>query len=475
MFLNKKSLNILNLFLSLKRYSYSELETVLKIKKRSITMNINTVNSFLHNHNINGILKEDEIFYIDEKEILKIKDLLSHAPFSPIERRDYILLKLFFTNKVILSNSFIELDITRRTLNYDLERIKEYLIKYNLKLESLPSKGVFLIGNEIDIRFLFASYLTKYFVERDSCHNLFINLINSIFSKKEVSLAKKIVLNLINKMNIPLPPEDFFKIVSIILIHSFREINFPCSYEKYRTSQVLLENKYYNKVINFLKTHGLEELKIYELDTIAELLLSLDIERYTMNIENEVNLFLKNLEFKLNITIPKEQDFLMQVSNAIRIGKFKAELNFLEHKELHKLDREYKKYYVEINNVIKEIIPKFYLEDIIYLTILIKNSVDMSDLEHKKPKNIAIIDNSFNHIYGKMLLKYIKGNYYVNILKILDNYQLKDFLKNENEIDFILTLNDINIKKTKVPTIKMDFKYILNNVCELEKHGFLKK
>ena len=475
MFLNKKSLNILNLFLSLKRYSYSELETVLKIKKRSITMNINTVNSFLHNHNINGILKEDEIFYIDEKEILKIKDLLSHAPFSPIERRDYILLKLFFTNKVILSNSFIELDITRRTLNYDLERIKEYLIKYNLKLESLPSKGVFLIGNEIDIRFLFASYLTKYFVERDSCHNLFINLINSIFSKKEVSLAKKIVLNLINKMNISLPPEDFFKIVSIILIHSFREINFPCLYEKYRTSQVLLENKYYNKVINFLKTHGLEELKIYELDTIAELLLSLDIERYTMNIENEVNLFLKNLEFKLNITIPKEQDFLMQVSNAIRIGKFKAELNFLEHKELHKLDREYKKYYVEINNVIKEIIPKFYLEDIIYLTILIKNTVDMNDLEHKKPKNIAIIDNSFNHIYGKMLLKYIKGNYYVNILKILDNYQLKDFLKNENEIDFILTLNDINVKKTKVPTIKMDFKYILNNVCELEKHGFLKK
>lgn len=475
MFLNKKSLNILNLFLTLKKYTFIELESILKIKKRSIAMNIDTINSFLHNHNINGIIKENEFFYINEKEILKIKKLLSHAPFSPIERRDYILLKLFFTNKIILSNSFIELDITRRTLNYDLERIKDYLIKYNLKLESLPSKGIFLIGNEMDIRALFASYLTKYFIERDSCHNLFINLINSVFSKKELSLAKKIVLNLINKMNISLPPEDFFKIVSVILIHSFREVNFPCSFEEYRTPDKLIGNKHYEVVTRFLKAHGLDELRIYELDFVIELLLSLDTDVYVNSVESEVDLFLKKLELKLNIEIPQDKDFLMQISNAIRIGKFKAELNFLEHKELHKLDKNYKKYFMEINSIIKELIPKFYLEDIIYLTILIKNTLDTTDLNQKKPKNIAIIDNSFNHIYGKILLKYIKGNYYVNILKILDNYQLKDFLKNEHDVDFILTLNDINTKKSTVPTIKMDFEYILNSVCELEKHGFLKK
>lgn len=475
MYLNKKSLNILNLFLTLKKYSFTELEMILKIKKRSISMNINTINSFLHNHNINGIIKVGEIFFIDEKELLKIKDLLSHAPFTPTERRDYILLKLFFTNKIILSNSFIELDITRRTLNYDLERIKDYLIRYNLKLESLPSKGIFLIGNEINIRILFASYLTKYFIERESCHNLFINLINSIFSKKELSLAKKIVLNLINKMNISLPPEDFFKIVSIILIHSFREINFPCFYEEYKTPNKLLENKHYTVVTNFLKKYGLEELKLYELDLVIEILLSLDTEIYTKNLENEICEFLEKLEIKLKVSIPREKDFLMQISNAIRIGKFKAELNFLEHKELHKLDKEYKRYYTEISNTIKSIIPEFYLEDIIYLTILIKNTIDTISINRKEPKNIAIIDNSFNHIYGKMLLKYIKGNYYVNILKILDNYQLKDFLRNEHNIDFILTLSDINIKKFHVPTIKMDFDYILNSVCELEKHGFLKK
>lgn len=228
-------------------------------------------------------------------------------------------------------------------------------------------------------------------------------------------------------------------------------------------------------VTRFLKAHGLDELRIYELDFVIELLLSLDTDVYVNSVESEVDLFLKKLELKLNIEIPQDKDFLMQISNAIRIGKFKAELNFLEHKELHKLDKNYKKYFMEINSIIKELIPKFYLEDIIYLTILIKNTLDTTDLNQKKSKNIAIIDNSFNHIYGKILLKYIKGNYYVNILKILDNYQLKDFLKNEHDVDFILTLNDINTKKSTVPTIKMDFEYILNSVCELEKHGFLKK
>lgn len=112
------------------------------------------------------------------------------------------------------------------------------------------------------------------------------------------------------------------------------------------------------------------------------------------------------------------------------------------------------------------------MEDIFYLTILIKNTLDRNLLENK---SLKIIDNSFNHMYGRMLLKYIKGNYHINILKILDHYQLNNFLENGNDIDFILTLNDINVIKTDIPIITLDFKYILNNVYELEKHGILKK
>ncbi|MBC2854870.1 helix-turn-helix domain-containing protein [Cetobacterium sp. 2G large] len=475
MFLNRKSLNVLNLFLNSDKYAISDLETILKIKKRAINLNIEIINSFLHSHNINGIVKTEKVFYIDKREHQKIKELLSHAPFSPIERRDYILLKLFFTNKVILNNSFMELDITRRTLNYDVEKLKDYLETYNLRLDSLPAKGVFLVGSEISIRALFARYLAKYFIEKESCHNLFINLINSVFPKKEISLAKKIVLNLINKLGASLPPEDFFKIVSIILIHSFREVNFPCTYKNYETPKEILNNKYYEKLLNFLKIHGLEELREYELDLIIKIFLLQDIDKYEEFVESEVTLFLEKLQEKIEIAIPRSKDLLMNISNVIRIGKFKAELNFLEHKETHKLDKTYRKYYKEINLIIKEMFPKFYLEDIIYLTILIKTTVDNIEASHKKLKTIAIIDDSFNHIYGKMLIKYIKGNYQVNILKILDNYEVNDFLEKNQHLDCILTLNDIHFKNKKIPTIKMDFNYILNNVCELEKHGFLKK
>lgn len=473
MFLKKKSIYILSLFLTLKKYSISELEIILKLKRRSILKNISIINRFLQTRNLQGVVKNGEYLYLNNEEILKIKNLEINISIDYNERKDYIVLELLLSNQIKLSNIFVELDITRRTLNYDIKKIKDYLKEYNLSLMSLPSKGIFLIGNEYDIRNLLSNYLTKFIIQKKNCHKLLIGLIDKNFSKKKLEEVEKIVLNLMKKSRIELPVEFFYKVLSIILVHFFREEKCCDTNILYKTPQKLFENESYKELSLFLKNNGLENLNIYELDSIAEIFLLFDKDKYINNIGIETKMFLKNLELVINKSIPKDNLFLMQISNIIKIGKFKVEFNFYESKELYELNKDYEEYYVHVNKVIKNLIPEFYTEDIIALTLFIKNSLDNLNIESNMYKKIIIVDNSFNSIYGKICLNYLERNYFVDILKIVKSYELKEIAN--SKVDFCIILNYLEKIDLELPFLKVDVRSILNNSYGLEQYGFLKK
>lgn len=166
MFLNKKSLHILSLFFSLNKFSYSDLEKILHIKKRSIDNNINIINDFLALNKIQGIQKVKDLFFLDSSSINKIKEILQFAPLSVTERKDYLLLQLFFENTLNLNINTDIIQTTRRTLNYDLRDIKLYLESEGIKIESISGKGIFLRGNEAKIREIFSIYLSKYLINK---------------------------------------------------------------------------------------------------------------------------------------------------------------------------------------------------------------------------------------------------------------------------------------------------------------------
>lgn len=472
MFLKKKSIYILNLFLTLKKYSISELEIILKLKRRSVLKNISIINKFLQLQNFKGIIKNGEFLYLDKEEVLRIKRLEINISIDFNERKDYIILKLLLSNKIKLSNIFTELDITRRTLNYDIKKINNYLKMYNLDLMSLPSKGIFLIGNECDIRVLLSNYLTKFMVQKKS-HKLLITLINKAFNKKKIEEIKEITLKLMKKKDVKLPIEYFYKVLSIILVHFFREEKFSGINVSYKTPPKLFKKKEYKELLFFLKNNGLKNLNIYELDLIIEIFLLFDKDKYINNIESETKIFLKTLELGLNKSIPKDNLFLMQISNILKIGKFKVEFNFYELKELYELNKDYEEYYIQISKIIKNIIPEFYIEDIITLTLFIKNSLDNLRVNNNICKKIIIIDNSFDGIYGKMCLNYLERNYFINVLKIIKSYELKETV--HLKVDFYIVLNYLEKIELESPFLKVDIRSILNNSYDLEQYGFLKK
>ncbi|MGL4788591.1 MAG: helix-turn-helix domain-containing protein, partial [Cetobacterium sp.] len=321
MFLNKKSLHILSLFFSLNRFSYSDLEKILHIKKRSIDNNINTINDFLTAYKIEGIQKIKDLFFIKPCTINRIKEILQFAPLSVTERKEYLLLQLFFENTINLNDNTDKIQTTRRTLNYDLKDIKDYLESKNLKVESISGKGIFLEGDERVIRELFATHLTKYLINKNINHNLFSDLINNYFHEDTIEFNKNFVLRLLNGISVTLMPEDFYKIVAILLISPHRK-NIATFENEYIPKEKIISHKFYDKTVNFLNSRGLDTLTPYELDSVIETLFYLDPKTYE-SLDECTELFIKRIEETFDINLTQNLQSIMRVSNLLRVGKFK--------------------------------------------------------------------------------------------------------------------------------------------------------
>lgn len=309
MFLNKKSLYILSLFFSLNKFSYSDLEKILHIKKRSIDNNINIINDFLAAYQIHGIQKTEDFFFLKPCTISKIKDILQFAPLSVTERKEYLLLQLFFENTISLNDNTDKIQTTRRTLNYDLKEIKSYLENKGLKIKSISGRGIFLQGSESIIRELFSIHLTKFLINKNTNHKLFTDLIEKYFQEDVLEFNKIFVLRLLNSISVTLVPEDFYKIVAILLIHSIREgkeVNTDYTYSK----ETLTQHKYYKKTLNYLKIRGLDYLTPYELDSVIKTLFYLDIKLYETPSEN-TKIFINKIKEHFNIDLSTSPQTIM--------------------------------------------------------------------------------------------------------------------------------------------------------------------
>ncbi|MGL5981730.1 MAG: hypothetical protein ACRCZR_00245, partial [Cetobacterium sp.] len=406
MFLNKKSLYILSLFFSLNKFSYSDLEKILNIKRRSIENNIKTINDFLESYSIDGIEKKDNLFFLKSCCIDKIKEILKFAPLSVAERKEYLLLQLFFENTINLNNNTDKIRTTRRTLNYDLIDIKQYLNYKNLTIESISGKGIFLDGDEVLIRNLFSIHLSKYLINQSMNHQLFSELIDQYFNKQKVDEIKKFLLNLCNSISINLVPEDFYRIVSRILINWSREDKII--FEKdYFTPIKIKNHKFYDKTLCFLKMSGLEHLKLYELDSILETLFSLDPKNYE-NPDKDTSIFMNEIKKNFGLDISNNLQTVMRISNTLRVGKLKCEYDFYENKEIYNLTDIQKIELKKIAKIVDNDFYKFYFEDILYLSTILKNHSSNSVVNENKYKRIVIVDDTFDQIYGSLLVEHLK-------------------------------------------------------------------
>ncbi|EOD01531.1 Transcriptional antiterminator of lichenan operon, BglG family [Caldisalinibacter kiritimatiensis] len=141
----------------------------------------------------------------------------SDVPVLPEDRVFYIIRKLLNTNEFItLEELASDLYVSKSTIDKDIDKVEKWLNKYNLKLVKKPNYGIWVEGNELQLRFSISDYFMD-IKNRDSnstCDTEYIKNILAI----DIEEIKDIILEVYKDAPIKLSDIAFGNLVIHIAI-----------------------------------------------------------------------------------------------------------------------------------------------------------------------------------------------------------------------------------------------------------------
>lgn len=466
MILTKRSLKIINLFLTGNKFTIDELADFFSITNRTVANNIKTIKDFLKSNNLNSLVENNGVYYIKSKDFRLISHLISKEVITVEERKEYIILKLLTDNLITLNPISEELGITRRALNYDMIDVKEFFSNKNIELIPVAGKGVTLVGKEADLRQLLSQFIEKLLIKKGNINKIFQKFLKVFNENCSISLIDRMLMEVTRDMNITLPPESFYYVIGIILSGKLRK--------NFKDDSLKIENNSHSQKYQNLKEKLLNNIHIpiedYETDQIISVFLDSDVETYKgeYKLKPEIEEFLAILKEKLNINFTIDENFLMILSYSFKLSNYKAEFNISQHqKKISHIPDSCENIFEIVNDFTKKVFRQFHADDLLFITLLLKNHILKSDGSKTSRKSILIIDNSIKHFLGKLVSKYLKNFYKINNITIISSYELDCFFSNNMKPDLILTLDNSKIN-TNIPIIKLDFAELWPNLNFLE-------
>ncbi len=154
-------LRILELILKSNNYvSVDFIAEELKVSNKTIRNDLSKIEELVIEAGLRLIKKPGvgiTVYGLEEKKlelINKIKNGIKYIePYSPEDRVNYILKVLFMSkNSVKIKELSESLYVSRTTLQKDLEKVQDWLSKFNLKLLKKTNYGIEITGNEEDWR-----------------------------------------------------------------------------------------------------------------------------------------------------------------------------------------------------------------------------------------------------------------------------------------------------------------------------------
>lgn len=465
MILTKRSLKIINLLLTGNRFTIEELAEFFSVTRRTIVNNIKTIQDFFASSDIMN--EDEEGYYIKPRDFKLVMNLISQESITPEERKEYIILKLLIDNMITLNPIAKELEITRRTLNYDMVEIKEFFIQKDIELIPTAGKGIILNGKEKAVRAILSRFVTKLLLKKGTMNKFLEKILKDLSIKYDVSLIKRIVTEVSKGVSLNLPPESFYFIVAVIITGKIRE---SFSDDSLTIENIEFSDKYLDIKEKLLKVNSLA-LGKYDAHIAAHILLNYDTDTYRGEypLKEEVNTLIYTLKMRLEIDFPVDRSLLMMLSYSLKLADFKAEYNIQINQ---KKDIFIPESCQEIFGIIEKFTQKYFRvfnkDDILFITVLIKHYILKSEIIKKSRKHILIIDDSPKYFLGTLVKENLREMHNIKNTTIISSYEVDRYFEENPSPNLILTMGNINIVRNYIPIIKLDFSELWPNLNFLE-------
>lgn len=424
-------------------YSFKEVSMILSIPEYTIRRYLNELYNYYNVKNLDEIKKK-----LNSNWKPQLKSLLEINKF---DRRNYILLSFLKKDFLNLNKICLCLNVSRRTVSKDLEEIKKFLISYNLNCNSLNSKGIELVGNEIDKKMMFKTLLFNLFLERNYLPDIF-NFIfldfNQVIDTKIQNIAKKKLAkkNIINHTYLMLYIEI---ILYIGIVRNNYNLNiYTLKFEIKKISNLCQKNK-------------------------KQLVLTTHLNEF-----NEVKKFIRFIDAHIGLSPHLSEEIYISLVNRFQLINEKNKLNLKEFYLLNKSFLETSEKYYDnfikiIDKYFKNISKKIDSLDKISFFLILKNYLYFKEDSNQET---IIVYNVLQLLILNNIVEELKEK---NILaiKCISIYSLKSYLKN-NFVKNIILFEDINLKdfiklSKNINIIRIALPMTENNYLEIKEQFFI--
>jgi transcriptional antiterminator len=480
--LNKRALEIIVILLKYKTYLLEDFANEFQVSERTIRYDIDKINAVLKKEGLKGIQKEEARYYIDLNEIAAVgKALKKYGDLSSEDRIDYLILKLVSENSVKLAQEAKILGVTRKTLAKDMIEVKERLEREKITVKGLSGIGIKIEGLEYDIRILLGKYLLKLFIKQNILNSTLKNMLINFKNQVDYPSVEKFVRKILKLLKKRVPSYSFHALEAVVIASKIRE-NFTDESlndilndreEKAETlvKMVMVEKTRWdiiketsNELLNF-------SLKNSDINLLAKITMETEshFNDYLPIFQESVKSFLEELERRLGKKIELDEKTKDNLCIKLSIGKLKVKYDILERTFSSK---ELGENYLRLFEIIKEITEKMFGfindEDLISVTILLKEFISNIDKDLVK-KRIIIIDNlHLDQWLGKLFANKLKRLYQIEIVDIIPLYELKNI---KIERDLIISLSPLSIKDDKTPFVYINYFDLYKSMDLLENYG----